>query len=197
MWPWEHALFAYVCYSLYLRGRYRSRPADWPVVALALGSAFPDLVDKPLAWQFGFFESGYAVAHSVFVAVPASLVLVAVARRYRRERIGIAFATGHLLHLVGDVLPASLSSQTLYLTPVLWPIAPSRVIVDRGSFADGVRSLLTEYVAQLLTLDLTAVIALQIGSVIVGLVLWFADGLPGLMLVRSTVGRTMKYRRSD
>jgi hypothetical protein len=191
MWPWEHALFAYVFYSLYLRGRYRSRPEDWPVVALVFASMFPDLVDKPLAWQFGVFESGHAVAHSVFVAVPASLVLIAVAKRYRRERVGIAFSIGYLLHLVGDVLPVSISRETLYLAPVLWPVAPSRIIVDRGSFTDGVRTLLSEYVSQLLSLDVTAVVALQLGSVVAGGVLWALDGRPGLALVTTTVERAL------
>ncbi|MFC6873710.1 metal-dependent hydrolase [Halobellus marinus] len=197
MWPWEHALFAYVFYSLYLRGRYRSRPDDWPVVALVFASMVPDLVDKPLAWQFGVFESGHAAAHSVFVAVPASILIIAVGKRYQREQIGIAFAIGHLLHLVGDVLPVSLSREMVYLAPVLWPVAPNRVIIDRGSFTDGVRTLLSEYVAQLLTLDVTAVIALQIGSVIIGVVLWILDGRPGLVLVKITVWRTIGCKRAD
>lgn len=191
MWPWEHAMFAYVVYSLYLRGRYRTRPEDWPVVALVFGSVFPDLVDKPLAWEFGVFETGYALAHSVFFAVPLSLAVLLVAKRDGREREGAAFGIGYLLHLVGDVLPASLSRNALYLEPILWPIATHQSGVDRGSFSEGVLTLLRNYVAQLLTMEVTAVAALQIGSVVFGVTLWVLDGRPGLALVRGAVRRAL------
>ncbi len=196
MWPWEHAMFAYVIYSLYLRGRYRTRPEDWPVVALVFGSVFPDLIDKPLAWEFGAFETGYALAHSVFFAVPLSIAVLLVAKRYGREREGAAFAIGYLLHLVGDVLPASLSRNALYLRPVLWPFATHQSGVDRGSFSEGVTTLLRGYVEQLLTTEVTAVVALQVGSVVFGVTLWILDGRPGLALVRGAVRRAVGRGRS-
>lgn len=196
MWPWEHALFAYICYSTYVHGRYRSRPRDAPAVALAFGAVLPDLIDKPLAWEFNVFGTGYAAAHSLFLGVPAVFVVYALAERRRAGTVGGAFLIGYVLHLVGDVLPASLSRGRLELTPVLWPIAEPLPSPDRVSFVEGVYGLLTEYVARLLTLELTAVIALQLGSVVFGVTLWLADGRPGLSLVTGPFRRAVKRIRA-
>lgn len=190
MWPWEHALFAYVFYSLFVHARYRTPPEDWPVFCLVVGSFLPDLVDKPLAWQFGLIDTGYAIAHSVFVAVPVSIAVYAVARRRGVGRIGAGFAFGYFLHLVGDVLPASLSRGRLYLEPALWPVRPHRPSVDPSSFSDGVYSLLSQYALRLLAMDVTPVLALQLGSVVLGITLWLYDGRPGLGVVATAVRRT-------
>ncbi|GAA0522590.1 hypothetical protein SAMN04488066_105117 [Halorubrum aquaticum] len=196
MWPWEHVLFAYVCYSTYVHGRYRSRPGDAPTVALAFGAVLPDLIDKPLAWEFNVFTTGYAAAHSVFLGVPAAIAVYALAERRRAGAVGGAFLTGYVLHLVGDVVPASLSHGRLALSPVLWPIADRMPRPDRGSFVDGVSGLLTEYVARLLTLELSAVIALQLGSVVFGVTLWLVDGRPGLSLVTGPIRRVIRRVRA-
>lgn len=195
MWPWEHVLFAYVCYSTYVHGRYRSRPGDLPTVALAFGAVLPDLIDKPLAWEFGVFGTGYAAAHSLFIGVPAALVVYTVAEHRRVGAVGGAFAAGYALHLVGDVLPASLSRRRLDLSPVLWPVGGRVSPPDRGSFVDGVYGLFVDYAAQLLTLELTAVVALQLGSVVFGVTLWLVDGRPGLSLVTTPLRRAVERMR--
>ena len=196
MWPWEHVLFAYVCYSTYVHVRYRSRPEDAPVIALAFGAVLPDLIDKPLAWEFGVVGTGYGAAHSVFLGVPAALLVYAVAKRRGMGAVGGAFAAGHALHLVGDVLPASLSRARLDLSPVLWPVAGRTSPPEQVSFASGVYGLLTEYVTQLLTLDLTPVVALQLGSVVFGITLWLVDGRPGLSLVTTRFRRAVRRLRT-
>ena len=191
MWPWEHVLFAYVFYSVFVHVRYRRSPAELSVVALAFGSLLPDLVDKPLAWQFGVFESGYALAHSVFVAVPVAVVVLLYAKRRGHAAVGAAFGVGYLLHLIGDVLPASLSRGAVDLTPALWPIAGEPRAADResASFLEGVWTLLVDYGTQLATLEPTPVLLLQIGSVALGFALWAYDGFPGPRLVLAWVGR--------
>ena len=199
MWPWEHVLFAYVFYSVYVHVRYRRSPNELPVVALAFGSLLPDLVDKPLAWQFGVFESGYALAHSVFVAVPVSVAVLLYARRRGHAAAGAAFGVGYLLHLVGDVIPASLSRGAVDLTPMLWPIAGEPRAADRASesFLEGVSTLLVDYGTQLATLEPTPVLLLQIGSVVLGLALWAYDGFPGPRLVVAWFGRIRPDERTD
>ncbi len=61
---------------------------------LAFGAVLPDLVDKPLAWQFDLFETGYAVAHSAFVVVPALFVVYVLARRRRAGPLVLRSASG-------------------------------------------------------------------------------------------------------
>ena len=192
MWPWEHVFFAYVLFSLYVHGRHRERPTDPAVVVLAFGAVFPDLIDKPLAWQFGLFETGYAVAHSVFVVVPVLFGIALLARRSGRETLVFAFTVGYLLHLVGDVLPASLSRRTLDLSPVLWPVSNRLPIDAGGSFAESTLTLLIRYLTQLLTLDLTLVVGLQLGSILFGTALWLFDGLPGLKVFTAPIQQLRK-----
>ncbi len=181
MWPWEHALFAYIFYSLYVRARHRETPDDWPVVALVGGSLFPDLIDKPLAWQFDVFESGYAVAHSVFVAVPIVGLIYVITGRTGHRRSGIAFGIGYLLHLVGDVLPRTVARGELYLDPITWPYGNPRPD-HHESLLTGFIDNLWEYLAHFATLDITPVVALQLGVVFIGTILWIIDGFPGLRL---------------
>jgi hypothetical protein len=117
----------------------------------------------------------------VFVVLPA---------RWRgTETPTAAFAIGYLLHLVGDVLPASLSRRTLDLSPVLWPISDRLSIDAGGTFAKSTATLLVGYVTRLLTPDLTLIVALQLGSVLVGTALWVSDGCPGVSVLRSPVRR--------
>lgn len=196
MWPWEHVLFAYVCYSTYVHARYRTRPDDTPVVALAFGAVLPDLIDKPLAWEFGVVGTGYAAAHSVFIGVPAALLVYGIARRRGAGAVGGAFAAGYVLHLVGDVLLASLSRGRLDLSPVLWPVAGRTSPREQTSLLDGVYSLLTEYAANLATMELTTVVALQLGSVVFGGILWLLDGRPGLTVVTALVRRAFSRQRN-
>ena len=192
MWPWEHVLFAYVFYSVSVHLGSRSPPTDLAAAALALGALFPDLVDKPLAWQFGVVETGWGPAHSVFVAAPVAVLVYALAGWRGDRRVGLAFCVGYLLHLPGDVLPASLSRGFLYLPPVLWPVGDPAT-TDHGSLLAGVYGLLTEYAVGLLALEVTPVVALQVGSVVAGGLLWLYDGLPGLWLLpaafRAVAGR--------
>ena len=181
MWPWEHVLFAYVFFSIFHRIWYSTAPPDWPVIALVIGSLLPDIIDKPLAWQFGLFESGYALGHSIFVAIPVSIVIILIAKKYSIERSGIGFIFGYLLHLVGDVLPPSIRHQELRLDPILWPFAER--VDHHHSFIGGLEENLIEYTTQLLALDMTPVLALQLGTVAFGLSLWIIDGMPGIRIL--------------
>lgn len=195
MWPWEHVLFAYVCYSLAVHYRSGRPPGDRAAVALAGGALFPDVIDKPLAWQFGVLETGWGPAHSVFVAVPLSLSAIAVARRHGAGSVGAAFAVGHLLHLPGDGLSASLGRGRPYLAPVLWPVGDPVVKAPPASLLGGLHGHLVEYAAQLCALDLTAMLAIQLGSVVAGGLLWLVDGRPGVSLLAGVVRRVESGRR--
>ena len=78
MFPWEHAAVAYLLYAGYARWHDGTAPGGWAVLVVLVASQLPDLIDKPLAWQFGLLPSGRSLAHSVFVAVPVVVVVVAL-----------------------------------------------------------------------------------------------------------------------
>ncbi|WP_420877704.1 metal-dependent hydrolase, partial [Rosenbergiella nectarea] len=76
------------------------RPPDGAAaLAVVFASVAPDLIDKPLAWQFGIVSSGYGIAHSIFIAVPLSALAIWLARRAGRAPVGYAVAVGYLSHL--------------------------------------------------------------------------------------------------
>ncbi|WP_049928645.1 hydrolase [Halopiger goleimassiliensis] len=95
----------------YLGGVY----SRFPVTALVIGSALPDVVGRPLYWA-GLTPAPHTVAHSLAVAIPVSLALIALAGRR-----GVALAIGWLVHIVTDAVNV-LTTQGLALVPdyVLW-----------------------------------------------------------------------------
>jgi hypothetical protein len=102
MWPWEHLAVGYLLYSASVRLRTGSGPGDGPALALALSTQFPDLVDKPLAWSLGVLPDGTTVAHSVFVAVPAVVVVAALERGRAGGRYAPAIGIGYLSGLLAE-----------------------------------------------------------------------------------------------
>jgi hypothetical protein len=129
MWPWEHAAMGYLLYSLGRRALGREPPSDGAAVALVFGSVLPDLVDKPLSWGLGWFPTGYALAHSVFVAVPLGLA----AMLYARKQLVVAVVVGYWTHLLGDVLNPIRTGDPVDAGRVLWPVVEREpYAVDRG-----------------------------------------------------------------
>ena len=76
MWPWEHAAVAYLCWAALDRRAARSEGAA--VVAVLVGSQFPDLIDKPLSWVFQVLPTGQSLAHSLLFALPLIGLVVAL-----------------------------------------------------------------------------------------------------------------------
>lgn len=101
-----HLLFPTHLAVGYLAGAY----SRFPVAYLVLGSALPDVVDRPLYW-LGLTPFTHTVGHSLAVAVPACAVAVALFGRR-----GVAFAIGWLLHVATDFLNV-LTTRGLSATP--------------------------------------------------------------------------------
>ncbi|MCY4732180.1 metal-dependent hydrolase [Natronomonas gomsonensis] len=132
MLPLGHAALAYLLYSGLVLSRTRRRPRYLACVPLAIGSQFPDLVDKPLAYV-GVLSYGRSLAHSVFTFVLVSGVVWWGATTLRtrwpdtawqgrlRDLTPVAFASGYLSHLLGDLYgPAIAGSADVRF--VLYPI---------------------------------------------------------------------------
>lgn len=125
MWPWEHLACGYLAFSLLSRVVGDGRPTGRQAVAVAVGSQFPDLVDKPLGWGTTLLPSGISLAHSLLFAVPTSVAVVLVARRLGAAGVGWAFAVGYLAHLPGDVVYPMALGAPPRLAFLLWPLIPA------------------------------------------------------------------------
>lgn len=185
MWPWDHAAFGYVLYSLTRRLATGRPPPDRPVLVLAVATLLPDLVDKPLSWGLGLFPSGYSVGHSVFVAAPLAVIALVVG--YRREALeeAVAFVVGYWSHLVGDVAYRLVIDGELTVSILLWPVVSLPPYgTDYGLLERGLLYF-REYVAALRTGDvpLTLLVA-YLGPLLAAGLLWIVDGCPGLAFFR-------------
>jgi len=175
MLPWGHAAVGYLCYTLWLRVQERHPPTDLAVVALAIGTQFPDLIDKPLAWTFCVLPSGRSFGHSLVVTAILALGLWRLAQRFDRRREAGAFLCGHLTHIVADMLPAVLAGEWIQLRTLGWPLVPVYVFpdeLDRG---------IIEF---FLTLEPAAVPTSGVILTVVAVIVWVTDGCPGLGLLR-------------
>lgn len=181
MMPWEHAMVGYIAFSILVRFSSRGPPTAAETVAVVFASLLPDLVDKPLAWQFNLFGSGHAIGHSVFAAVPAVAVALALARRRGSSRTGVAFGVAYLLHLAADVVPQSIRRGESLVGRVLWPLERDGSGYDAGFGAELTENL-TDYfgwtVEQIASGDPDPYLFVLFGLFGFGVVLWVADGMP-------------------
>jgi hypothetical protein len=179
MWPWEHLAIGYIVYSLSSRVL-GGRPPDAVVLlALAVGSQFPDLVDKPLGWVFHVFSAGVSVAHSLLIAVPLSVLVVAVARTRRATAVGVAFAVGYLLHLPADAVYPVMLGQDPKVGFLLWPLVPAPA-ANPEALLPYVEALLGAFLARLASPQGVLYVTAELTLLLFALVLWIGDGGPGL-----------------
>lgn len=180
MWPWGHAAVGYLVYSLYTRldGR---RPVATGIIALAVGTQFPDLVDKPLAWTVAVLPYGRSLAHSLLTFVVVGATIILLTRRYHRSKLGIAFALGYVSHIFADGIGAMLQLDPMGVTYLLWPLVPLPEPELGQSF-----------MAHILNLSLTPLLALEFGLVGLAAVVWARDGYPLVATVRIALKRRLR-----
>ncbi|MFP9193832.1 metal-dependent hydrolase [Natrialbaceae archaeon A-CW1-1] len=178
MMPWEHVIIGYVGYSLFVHAVYGDSPTGRETAVIVFASILPDLIDKPLAWEFSVFETGYALGHSVFFAIPLSLVIGFLTYRRGHPRLGWAFGIGYLLHLPADVLPPNMRDDSIPIERLLWPVQTSDPVAEPERLRDGFLDSLWAYLSQLYTLDQSPYTQAVIGFMIFGFVLWLYDGMP-------------------
>ncbi|MFB6224764.1 MAG: metal-dependent hydrolase [Haloarcula sp.] len=179
MWPWGHLAVAYLVYAAYTRLDPTRRQTAATLTALAVGSQFPDLVDKPLAWTFGVLPSGRSLAHSLLTLVFLAIVLYRVAAWYRRTDLSTAFTVGAFVHTLTDVSPVRLAgllrgdlTQSQWLHFLVWPLQPPPPYATDSSFA-----------AQFATLSFEPYVLFQFALLGLAIVVWLADGAPGFQSV--------------
>ena len=171
MWPLGHAAVAYLCYTALQRAR-EVPQYGLAVVLLAVGSQFPDLIDKPLSWRLGLLPTGRSLAHSLVILVPVVVLVSLVAARYDRAEYGIAFSVGALSHVLADSLPVLWGdAEIAYL---LWPLF---AVEPYPSGPPTVVGLLVESLGNPYFLFEFALAGLAVG-------LWRREGYPGLGALR-------------
>lgn len=176
MWPWEHVAVGYLLYSLGRRALGADPPSDGAAVAVAVAALLPDLIDKPLSWGLRLFPSGYAVGHSVLLAVPVGLASVVLADRFGRRWLGVAVLVGYWSHLVADVLAPLRRSSAPLPSRVLWPLVPQAPYDRRLGIRRGL-VYLGEFVSSISSWEAAlAYLLVPLPAVVV----WVVDGLPGL-----------------
>lgn len=180
MWPWGHAAVGYLLYSAYVRAGFDSRPAGPQVLALAVGTQLPDLVDKPLAWQFHVLPNGRSVGHSLLVFALVVLVAWLALQRTSRDVPLTAFGIGYLSHLLGDGLYPFLDGEFHALGYLAYPLVPpiEYDVLDAG------------FIAIVLSKDFGVTGYVELGLALVAIVLWYVDGMPGVRLL--VPGRFLK-----
>ena len=91
------------------------------VVWLVVGTALPDLVDKPLA-TLGVTSLFHSVGHSALLAAVA-VPLVLSGRTGLSERAGLSAVVGWLLHLALDAFHVIINGRPGDAVFLLWPVA--------------------------------------------------------------------------
>lgn len=168
---WTHVAVGYLLFSVGSRYWRRETPAALPTLAVAFGTLFPDLIDKPLAIATNSFPSR-SLTHSVFTTVIVLVLVWIWAREHpTRRRVAIAGGLGYASHLGADVVDYFvLDHGTLRF--LLWPV------LSPGSHIETVSDLLQ-------LLNPTPYVAVQTVITVLAIVLWVHDGMPGASELRS------------
>lgn len=182
MFPWGHLAVGYLVFAFLTQFRYRRPQTAAALVALAVGTQLPDLVDKPFAWYLNVLVSGRSLGHSLFVALLLCGLAVALARRYDRSLAGIAFSCGYLTHLAADGLYPLLGGEFADLGYLLWPV--TSIPSDDSGYS--IVSMLVEGAVSPLGL-------FEFGLLVVAIGVWWRLETPGLDAV---AGHWRRWTRS-
>ncbi|PCR90215.1 metal-dependent hydrolase [Natrinema ejinorense] len=178
MWPWEHAIVAYLLYSLCCHTVFRDSPGGLEAFAVVVAAVLPDLIDKPLAWEYGVFDVGYGIGHSIFFAVPLAILAGTIARAATRPRVGLAFGLGYLSHPLADIVDSLFRQGVLLVDLALWPIAsvagspPGPGVLEVFLHRSG------RYVSAVLAGDVSTYLWIQLALAGATMVVWLLDGAP-------------------
>lgn len=124
MYPIGHLALGYLLYVALTRVTDWRLPRGLTLLALALGTQAPDLIDKPLTYV-GVLPNGRSLAHSILIIVPVLVILTQVAtiQGFKREARAFVVAIGS--HLIGDSYLLVLRREWAELGFLLWPVIPA------------------------------------------------------------------------
>lgn len=176
MWPWGHLAVAYLAYVAALRWREDDEQTLTTLLAVAFGSQFPDLIDKPFAWSFSILPSGRSFAHSLLTATVVIWVCWWLGRRLHYENSVIAFAIGYVVHSLTDLGPDVVFgllqgdlTQVTWTTYLLWPILPAPPYPNDSSFME-----------HFVGIALDPYMLTQLALFGIAIIVWIRSGMPGV-----------------
>ena len=178
MWPWGHLAVAYLLYSALTRWKDSSVSGGLAVFALAVGSQFPDLIDKPLGWSLGVLPGGRTLAHSVFLAAVLIPFIYMLATEYSQSEPATAFIVGYVVHLLTDIPPSVASGGFEDLTFLFWPVLEQPEYEEVDSILDG-----------FLRYSMGGYEWAQLALLALAIVVWYRDGRPGIAYVQLQLER--------
>lgn len=181
MWPWGHLAVGYLGYTLLSHAHYDRSPTGSATLAVAVGTQFPDLIDKPLAWTFDILASGRSFAHSLVVASTVIVLLSIVASQRDQPLLALAFGVGYLSHLAADALLPLLRGEYVALTYLSWPITQRP--------PDGTE---LGFIGQFMTIAVTPFFTFQLVLVALAAIVWWHDDTPGLSRIQRWTRRRMQ-----
>lgn len=185
MWPWEHLALGYLAVSI--AWRIDGRPVDgWVAASVAFGTQLPDIVDKFLAWYLAVLPSARSLMHSVLVAVPVSVFVLALAVHRDRSAAGLAFVVGYTSHLFGDALPKILNGHYQDIHFLLWPAIPNTLNDDPASVLNSFREILSDPMTYATSGSYRTAILVSV------VLLWASDGFPGAVGVGQYLRNTAR-----
>jgi hypothetical protein len=168
----------YLLYSTVFRLRRGRSPTGAEAAVLAVGTQFPDLVDKPLSWSLGLLPAGRSLAHSLLAVAAVSVVVRFATRRFDRPTLSFAFSLGYLTHPLVDGFKPLLAGDFQYVAYLFWPLFGYRL-----PHYTGFRIVIFEPLEPLLGLEptdlnMTLYFAVQAALFAAAFAVWLVDGAP-------------------
>jgi hypothetical protein len=186
MWPWGHAAVAYLLYAIFTQRQNSREPDSLAVLALGVGSQFPDLIDKPLGWSLSLLPGGRTLGHTVFFAMLVIPLVYFVASQYARGELATAFGIGYGSHLLSDLPPSVLTGNFEEATYLFWPVLEQPDYGPVDGIVDG-----------FLRFSMGTYEWVQFALCFMALLIWFRDGKPGLEYVHGTVAWANPIQSTD
>lgn len=127
--------------------------------------------------DLALLPSGRSLGHSLLVLVPLSILVYALAVRYRHSEWGSTFAIGALSYAVVDVLPFTIRGEYAYTPSLLWPLLSAPPSNKLGCTILG----------HFFLIEPIPILALETILVIVILIFWWRDGWPGTTVIQRAI----------